>query len=578
MMRMFRVGWLAGMVAITATAALAGPVPAATTAVGVDPAAVSLQLAAGETATIATTVTTPLVAPRPDIVFLADTTGSMDPALANVSNNLRAIVDEVRRSQPDARFAVASYKEQRDGPRAFMVDTPFTGDVNEVQNGVNQWLYNVGGGGQPWTDFLNAHYRIATDAVAFRPAGTRIVAWFGDARSHDPSLGRTLADTSSAVRSQDVRVVAVPISGTTGGGLDALGQATALTAATNGVLLPERPADQVAQGLLAGLTSLPVTVTPKATCDPAVTVGFDRASHPVRSGTAASFGTTVAARPDAPAGTHHCTVDYLVGGVSNGSVQDITVTVGPETTPPTITAKVAPAAPDGANGWYVSPPTVSFTCADASGISSCTGPVALGSSAQPQRVTGTAVDTRGNRASLTTPGLKVDQVDPTLACGPRPTFTADSPGQLTASVTDAHSGPATPTVSAAADTTTVGNRTVRLTGTDLAGRRGTVDCPYAVQRVPAALLAHPARLTTRPVLQFVLTPRATLTRSDTGAPLAGRPVAFAVGNRQVCSAATSSTGVATCTGPVDLVSYLLTGYTATYAGSDTTTPATARGR
>lgn len=326
MRRRVRTATLAAIVALGAVA-VAVPTPVAAAAVGVDPGSVELTLAPGAAATFAANVTTPAVAPAPDIVFLADTTGSMDPALANVRNNLPAIMADVRAAQPNARFGVAEYKEERDGPRVFSVNTNLTDDDDLVIAGAQQWLYTVGGGGQPQTDFLNAHYRLATDAVSWRPQGSRIIAWFGDARSNDPSLGHTQNDTSTALRLNRTRVVAVPVTGTSAPGLDELGQATALTSATGGLLLPGQAADQVATAILNGIKALSVTVTPRPTCDAPLTLTTDPASRTVRSGTAAAFTETVGVRPDATPGTYRCTVDFQVDDLSVGYTQTVTVHV-----------------------------------------------------------------------------------------------------------------------------------------------------------------------------------------------------------------------------------------------------------
>ncbi|MBM7789208.1 choice-of-anchor P family protein [Tenggerimyces flavus] len=308
------------------------PASPAAAAPGIDPATVDLTLGSGESQTIAATVTTPPTAPRPDIVLLADTTGSMQPVLANVSQNIRRIVGEVKAAQPEAQFAVAEYKEQRN-TRAFHVNTPLTSDENAVANGVDDWLLNVGGGGAPWTDFINAHYRIGTDAFAFRPNTTRIVAWFGDARSHDPSMGHTQQDAIQALQAQGIRVVAVPLTDGAGGGLDALGQASALTAATRGELLPPTAANAVAQGLLDGIRALDVIVAPTVTsCDPALTVGFSPSTSTVPSGANAVFQQTIGVRADAAPGTYGCAVDYRINGVSTGYTQSITVDVPGQST------------------------------------------------------------------------------------------------------------------------------------------------------------------------------------------------------------------------------------------------------
>jgi hypothetical protein len=302
--------------------------PDAAPGAGVDPPTVELTLGPGQAATVAKRVTTPAVAPRPDIVILGDTTGSMDPVVANVRNNIDTIMDRVRAAQPDARFGVTAYKDQVDGDKVFTVFTPLTDDAGAVRAGMDNMSHDVFGGGAPWTDFLNAHFRIATDAVSFRPNSSRMILWFGDAASHDPSLGHTLADTNNALRAAGIRVIAVPVVGTSGDGLDRLGQASSIVNATGGRLMPNANADQVADALLAGIETLDWTVTPRITsCDTALEVGFDPAQRTVRSGTEAEFAETLRVRPDAAAGTYHCAVDFLVNGISQGFVQNSTVHV-----------------------------------------------------------------------------------------------------------------------------------------------------------------------------------------------------------------------------------------------------------
>jgi hypothetical protein len=67
--------------------------------------------APGGSLTIDKTLTTPVIPPKPDVVFLADTTGSMQSALDNVKANVVSIMNQVRAAQPAAQFGVASYKD-----------------------------------------------------------------------------------------------------------------------------------------------------------------------------------------------------------------------------------------------------------------------------------------------------------------------------------------------------------------------------------------------------------------------------------------------------------------------------------
>ncbi|NUT33967.1 MAG: hyalin, partial [Hamadaea sp.] len=170
---------------------------------------------------------------------------------------------------------------------------------------------------------LNALYQLATGAVTFRPDGTRIVVIFGDAPSHDPSNGHSLAQTIAALQAASIRVVAVNV-----GNLDAGGQATAITDATGGVLLNNVPADQVSDAILAGIQAIKVTVKPTVvSCDAPLSLGFTPAERTVTSGDDANFTEKVTVAGGAVAGTYHCTVDFLVDGTSRGFVQELTVHV-----------------------------------------------------------------------------------------------------------------------------------------------------------------------------------------------------------------------------------------------------------
>jgi hypothetical protein len=77
--------------------------------------------------------------------------------------------------------------------------------------------------------------------------------------------------------------------------------------------------------------------------------------------------------------------------------------------------------------------------------------------------------------------LSIDLSNPTVTCGPTPTFTLNQPGaSVSATVTDTVSGPEASPVSAPADTSAVGSFSADLTGTDLAGRTAMASCPYDV--------------------------------------------------------------------------------------------------
>jgi hypothetical protein len=318
-----RRGLSALLAAVLAAASLTvGPTPAVA-ADGVDPPFVSVTLGPGGSATVNKTVHTSAVPPNPDLVFLADTTGSMGGSIANVKANVSTIMSSVSTAQPTANFAAAEYKDVNADAIGFRVNQGLTSSQPDVQNGVNQWA--ASGGGDFPEDGINALFQLATGAVTFRPNGTRIIALFGDAVSHDPSNGHSLADTIAALQAADIRVVAV---GVGGGGLNIGGQMEAITNATGGTYLDNVPPNEVAQAILDGIQQIPVTVTPSVlSCGDELSVSFDPGTRTVTSGSDALFTEGIQVDPAAAQGTYFCKVDFLVDGVSRGNIQEITVIV-----------------------------------------------------------------------------------------------------------------------------------------------------------------------------------------------------------------------------------------------------------
>ncbi len=316
----------AGLVALAVLAAagvLSQPVPATAAAEpGVEPSAVTRTLPPGGTATIDKIVHTPAVPPKPDIVFLADTTGSMGSAINNVKTNAGDILTAVSSAQSGVQFAVANYRDVSVDPPGFTVDQALTADQAAVQAGIGAWT--AGGGGDIAEDGLNALYELATGAVTFRDGGTRIVVIFGDAVSHDPSNGHTRAQVIAALQAAGVRVVAVNVGA---GGLNNGGQIEAVTTATGGVFLNNVPANEFADAILAGIQAIEVTVTHEIECDEPLSLSLTPASRTVTSGDDAPFSETVNVDGDAAGGSYQCEVDFLIDGVSHGYVQTLTVHV-----------------------------------------------------------------------------------------------------------------------------------------------------------------------------------------------------------------------------------------------------------
>jgi hypothetical protein len=165
---------------------------------------------------------------------------------------------------------------------------------------------------------------------------------------------------------------------------------------------------------------------------------------------------------------------------SAGGTDSQSVTIKRDATAPTISGSAAP-APNG-NGWNNTDVTVSYTCADnLSGVASCGPDETLSAEAAGQSSSGTAIDNAGNTSSpATVSGIDIDKTGPSVTCVAA-SFILNQPGaEVTAIVADGLSGPTAATASASADTSTVGTRSVDVTGSDLADNSTTSSCSYTV--------------------------------------------------------------------------------------------------
>ena len=192
-----------------------------------------------------------------------------------------------------------------------------------------------------------------------------------------------------------------------------------------------------------------------------------------------------------PVTLHGDGVHIVVARDSAGNVATASYLI--DTTGPTITPTVSPAAPDGTNGWYKTAPTVTFNCSDnLSGVAKCLangGPgnqVTLGNSATNQTVIGTAKDNAGNQSAPDTVTVtKIDSTPPAT-----PTFNgitggatykpSDVPGTVSCSSSDMLSGLAGCVVTGLS--TALGPHTLTATATDNAGNTSTATLNYTVAK------------------------------------------------------------------------------------------------
>jgi hypothetical protein len=289
---------------------------------GVSPASVSENADPGSSFNVDKVVTTAEIPPKPDVVLLVDDTGSMSPTIASIKTNLESVITAVIGVQPSAQFAVTSFGDLA-FPNPFTVNQPLTTNVADLKTAVNS--LTASGGGDIPEDWINALYKISTGAITFRADSSRIIVLVSDAPSHDPSGGHTLANAISALTAQSIRVIGVNVKD-----LDSTGQATAVTAATSGVIIGTT-ADAVTTAIISGLKNLDVLVKPDVvSCNAGLTVVFSPTQAEVGSGTAVTFHEVVMVAADATQDAAlHCTVRFLMNGTPGGDafVQSIAVTV-----------------------------------------------------------------------------------------------------------------------------------------------------------------------------------------------------------------------------------------------------------
>lgn len=174
-----------------------------------------------------------------------------------------------------------------------------------------------------------------------------------------------------------------------------------------------------------------------------------------------------------------------------------------DNTAPTTTIALDPSTPNGSNGWYTSPVTVTVSATDpddsvaetrcvldpstvpasfADLPASCdyAGAGASVSADGTHTVYAASKDSHDNVESVIYRTFEIDATPPTVTCQAASFILNQSPAEVSATVTDDTSGPVASTISAAADTTTVGSKSVSLTGYDNAGNSATASCSYTV--------------------------------------------------------------------------------------------------
>lgn len=152
--------------------------------------------------TITVTIPKSAGAPKADVYFLADTTGSMGSILNAVQAGANAILTALNGLGVDLAFGVGNYKDFPHDPYAFQHQLAPTASAANVTAAINTWSA-LGGGDGPEGQ-LFALDRLAVPPgppIGWRSGAKRIVVWFGDMPGHDPictAISGAAADITEA--------------------------------------------------------------------------------------------------------------------------------------------------------------------------------------------------------------------------------------------------------------------------------------------------------------------------------------------------------------------------------------------
>jgi hypothetical protein len=167
-----------------------------------------------------------------DVLFVVDTTGSMGPAISEVSAALSSTVSQLS-ALGNISTGAAQYKDLANSPSDgfnYQLDQAITSNSSATQSAINSWF--ASGGGDDPEQGLYALTTATTDsATGWESGAKKIEVIVGDAPSHSspsyPTAAGGVSDDSTAttLSSNGVTLIALNASNITGdSGLDSFGQ------------------------------------------------------------------------------------------------------------------------------------------------------------------------------------------------------------------------------------------------------------------------------------------------------------------------------------------------------------------
>jgi len=252
--------------------------PAIAMADSLDPPSFSATLDVGEGVTIDKVLTVDAMENLAvDVLFLFDTTGSMNYRIAEAATQAGDIMDDLDTALGDVRFGVAHFEDfpvspwgapiedkyPDDPPYTYRDDTPYsltqslTSDKALVQTTIDGVPNDMGYGSDgPESDLYALQQAAGDAAMGWGDTSARVILWFGDATNHDPDdtpgyPGPTVDETITSLQSAGIMVMGLDY-----GYLNGDGDALAVTDATGGSLYDAygAGAEEIAGAIIDGVT------------------------------------------------------------------------------------------------------------------------------------------------------------------------------------------------------------------------------------------------------------------------------------------------------------------------------------
>lgn len=145
-----------------------------------------------------------------DIVFVVDSTGSMENDATAVRNNIASIMQETRQRASSYRFALVDYKDHPQyNPNNYLAktDVDFTTDSSAIENGLASLTFNGGNFGNTNASVYSGTMQAL--GLKWRDGSKKIAIVLGDAPPRDPEPETGYTAESVAQAAYDVDPVSV---------------------------------------------------------------------------------------------------------------------------------------------------------------------------------------------------------------------------------------------------------------------------------------------------------------------------------------------------------------------------------